>query len=132
MILGVGNDVLEVSRMKREMERPDHGFADAVFTPGELGYCRAKHDPAQHLAARFAAKEALLKALGTGYAGGLSLGEIEVARDDGGSPRLLLSGKVREAAARLGVTSTFVSLSHTRELATAVVVLWGDPPREVH
>ena len=124
MILGIGTDLLDVARMAKELEGKGAGFRNTVFTPSEITYCEAKRYPARHFAARFAAKEALFKAL----AGSTSRDfwrEVEVARTEGEPPRLLLHGGMKEAAARLGVKNILVSLSHTASLAAASVVLQG-------
>jgi len=123
-ILGIGTDLLDVARMAKELESEGAGFRDTVFTPSEIVYCEAKRRPARHFAARFAAKEALFKALG-GSAPGSFWREVEVARPGDAPPRLLLHGGTKEAAARLGVKNILVSLSHTDSLAAASVVLQG-------
>ena len=124
MILGIGTDLLDVARMAKELESEGAGFRDTVFTPSEILYCEAKRRPARHFAARFAAKEALFKAL-AGSTPGDSWREVEVARSGDAPPRLFLHGRVKEAADRLGVKTILVSLSHTDSLATASVVLQG-------
>lgn len=124
MILGIGTDLLDVARMARELREDGAGFRDAVFTPSEIAYCEAKRDPARHFAARFAAKEALFKALGGGASSDF-WHEVEVERTGDEPPRLVLHGRAKEAAGRLGVKSVLVSLSHTGSLATASVVLQG-------
>ncbi|RJO62877.1 MAG: holo-ACP synthase [Dehalococcoidia bacterium] len=122
MILGTGTDLLDVSRMERDLEEKD-GLADKLFTPAEIGYCRSMRHPAQHFAARFCAKEAFFKALGTGYRGGLAWHEVEVRRNVLGRPELHLTGKALEAAQNLGAQHLHLSLSHTRQLALAMVIL---------
>jgi len=124
MILGIGTDLLDVARMAKELEKDGAGFRDTVFTPSEIAYCEAMRYPARHFAARFAAKEALFKAL-AGSAPRAFWHEVEVERPDGAPPRLVLHGGMKEAADRLGVTDILVSLSHTDSLATASVVLQG-------
>jgi holo-[acyl-carrier protein] synthase len=124
MILGIGTDLLDVARMAKELEKEGAGFRDTVFTPSEIEYCEAKRYPAQHFAARFAAKEALFKAL-PGSASRNFWREVEVARTGDEPPRLVLHGSVKEAADRLGVTNILISLSHTDRLAAASVVLQG-------
>jgi holo-[acyl-carrier protein] synthase len=124
MILGIGTDLLDVARMAKELQEEGAGFRDTVFTPSEIAYCEAKRYPAQHFAARFAAKEALFKAL-SGSASRDFWREVEVARTGDAPPRLLLHGCVKEAADRLGVKNILVSLSHTASLAAASVVLQG-------
>ena len=124
MIVGIGTDLLDVGRMARELARDGAGFRDDVFTPAEVAYCEARAHPAQSFAVRFAAKEAFWKALGA-RPGGASLREVEVEKEEAGSPRLVLTGSARAAADRLGVKRALVSLSHTSTLATATVVLEG-------
>ena len=124
MIVGVGSDVVEVARMRRELGRPGRGFRDAVFTAAEIAYCDGKRYPARHFAARFAAKEACLKALGTGLRGN-SWREVEVANGPDGEPRLVLRGNVKRSAGRRRVKRALVSLSHTERVAMAFVVLEG-------
>lgn len=94
-----------------------------VFTDGELTYCRAQRRPWPHLAARFAAKEAVLKALSTGLSGGMQWRDIEIGRDPAGTPRLRITGVTGEALARQRLRAASVSLSHARSMAVAVVVL---------
>lgn len=115
---GVGIDLLEVGRLERALERRPR-LAERVFTPGEIGYARARRRPARHLAARFAAKEATVKALGLG---GFGLSEIEVV--SGEPPSLRLRGRAAREAERRGV-SLRISLTHSREMAAAVVIAEG-------
>ncbi len=123
-ILGVGLDLVDVARMKGELAREGGGLRDRVFLPDEIAYCEGKGRPAVHFAARFAAKEAYFKALGTGWRGaGPTWSEVEVVRDDLGAPALRLHGAAAEAAEERGVRTTHLSLTHTAEVAAAVVVL---------
>jgi holo-[acyl-carrier protein] synthase len=122
MILGIGIDLMEVARMERDLENHD-GVANNLFTPEEITYCRSKRYPAQHFAARFAAKEALFKALGTGHRGTMSFRQIEILNDDQGKPQMSLSGRVKEVADDLGVKQKHVSMTHTKEFGAATVVL---------
>ena len=124
----VGVDLVEVARIAR-LDRQTGGLA-GVLTPGELAYCRGRVRPPEHLAARFAAKEAVLKALGTGAGGGLRWTDVELVNDEAGRPRVLLHGAATVLAARRGLADLDVSLSHTAELAIAhVVATWtGSPP----
>ncbi|HUM01405.1 MAG TPA: holo-ACP synthase [Thermoanaerobaculia bacterium] len=124
MILGIGTDLLDVARMARDVSEKGPGFLEELFTPAEIAYCEGKRYPARHFAARFAAKEALFKALSGGTPTGLWR-EVEVERTEGTAPRLVLHGQVLESADRLGVKKILVSLSHTDGLATASVVLEG-------
>ena len=114
---------MEVSRMERELRKKGGGFRDCVFTPEEIAYCQGKQFPEQHFAARFAAKEALFKALGKGLRDGLSWREAEVRNGHLGEPRLVLRGKARALARRRGIKRIFLSLAHTRGLALSSVVL---------
>ncbi len=114
---GIGIDLLEIKRLERALERRP-GLLERVFHPGEVSASRSRARPGRHLAARFAAKEAALKALGIG---GLALHDVEVAGGIDEPPRLLLHGGAEAEARRQGVELA-VSLSHSRELATAVVV----------
>ena len=122
MILGLGIDLVETERLARALDRTQ-GFEARVFTEGESADCAGRGDRVQALAARFAAKEACLKALGTGWAQGLGFRQVEVVRAAGGPPRLQLHGAAAERAASLGVTRIHVSLSHQPGSAAAVVVL---------
>lgn len=125
MILGVGLDLLEVARISRALSEHGDRFLDRVFTEGELADCLDRADRAQALAARFAAKEACLKALGTGWAHGLSFQQVEVTRAEGGKPVLRLHGEAARRAEALGVRKAHASLTHQRGTAAAVVILEG-------
>ncbi|MCS6915039.1 MAG: holo-ACP synthase [Myxococcales bacterium] len=120
MIVGVGIDLCPISRMRRALERHGGRFEERVFTEAERAYCRARGEPAQHFAARFAAKEALLKALGV--PGGLSWHELEVVSTEDGAPGLRLWGEARRVAERLGADRLHLSLSHGGDTAAAVVI----------
>jgi holo-[acyl-carrier protein] synthase len=130
MILGIGFDLLEVSRMARALAEHEGRIEGRVFTESELRDCAGRADRAQALAARFAAKEACLKAFGTGWAQGLTFQQVEVLKAEGGRPELRLLGAVRERADALGVRSAHVSLTHQRGIAGAVVILEGGPDRD--
>jgi holo-[acyl-carrier protein] synthase len=119
---GIGVDIVSVERLRRSLTRSS-AFADEVFTTSERRYCDARPSSAQHYAARFAAKEAFLKAVGTGLFAGVSLQDIEVDRDDAGPPRLRLGPSAAAALARVGATTVHLSLSHEREYAVAMVVI---------
>jgi holo-[acyl-carrier protein] synthase len=119
VIVGVGLDLVPITRVESFFHRWGSRGIEKLFTPGERDYCQAKPLPAQHYAARFAAKEAALKALGVPPA--LRWHELEVASSRG-EPRLLLHGAAGAAAARLGVTRTFLTISHAADIAAAVVV----------
>ena len=123
MLVGLGTDLAEISRVARSIERFGERFLARVFTPAEIAYCRSKKNFAESFAARFAAKEAAAKALGTGISQGVGWLEFEVLRAPSGRPSLILHGRAAELAGRLRVTSIAVSLTHSRDTAMAVVVL---------
>jgi holo-[acyl-carrier protein] synthase len=123
MIVGTGIDIAEVPRMAAAIQRFGERFLRRVFTPGEIRYCDAKANRIERYAARFAAKEAALKAIGTGWKNGVAWTDIEVRREPGGRPSIAFSGKAAEFAARLGAKRASLSLSHTKEQAIASVIL---------
>jgi holo-[acyl-carrier protein] synthase len=123
MIVGVGIDLTPVERMEQLLSRWGERIEGKLFTDGERAYCHARARAAEHFAARFAAKEAALKALGV--PSGLSWHELEVVARPGGAPELRLAGVAAEAAARMGVTRMQLSLSHAGGQAAAVVVAEG-------
>ncbi len=125
MILGVGIDLVEVARIRQGVAREGDGFLDEFLTSGEIARCRARRDPFPSYAARFAAKEALGKALGTGVQGTMSWHDLEVCAGERGAPFLRLTGNAEAAAAARGVESIHVSLTHDGAHAAAVVVLEG-------
>lgn len=125
MVLGIGTDLIEIARVEQSIGRFGDRFLTRIFTPGEITYCTAKRSPAESFAARFAAKEAAAKALGTGISRGISWQEIEVRRRPGHAPTLHLTGRAADRAVSLGITTTHLSLTHSRELASAVVLLEG-------
>ena len=123
MIVGVGIDLVNPERVGRALEEHGGRFEERVFTAGERADCNERADRVLAFAARFAAKEACLKALGTGWSEGLAFSEVEVVRDERGAPSLRLTGAAAARARELGVRETHVSLSHERSMAAAVVVL---------
>jgi holo-[acyl-carrier protein] synthase len=126
MIVGTGVDIAEVKRIQAAVNRFGERFLKRVFTPAELRYCMAKPNAAERLAARFAAKEAGMKAIGTGLRLGVTWQDVEVLRMPGQRPILQFNGKAAEFAARLGCKRTHLSLSHTKEQAIAHVILEGE------
>jgi holo-[acyl-carrier protein] synthase len=123
MIVGTGIDIAEVARIRRSIERFGDRFVERVYTPGEINYCDSKANRAERYAARFAAKEAAMKALGTGWNHGVRWRDCEVMRLPGGRPTITFHGTAAEVAARLGVKNAALSLSHTAEQAIAQVIL---------
>ena len=123
MIVGTGVDIVEVPRIAETIARFGERFLRRVFTEGEIRYCDAKANRAERYAARFAAKEAALKALGTGLRHGVAWRQIEVRRQPGGRPMLALQGKAADIAAQLGMQRASLSLSHTAQHAIAQVIL---------
>jgi len=125
MVLGIGSDITEIHRIENSVLRFGTRFLERVFTSGEIAYCQRKKTSGESFAARLAAKEAGAKALGTGIAHGVSWLEIEVRREPGERPTLHLSGRAAERAERMGVERIALSLTHSRELAMAFVVMEG-------
>lgn len=123
MIVGLGIDVVEVARLASALRRHGDHFVSRVFTEGERAACDPRADRVLALAARFAAKEACLKALGTGWAEGLGFRDVEVVREGNQPPRLVLHREAARRAEALGVIRSHVSLTHQPGLAAAVVVL---------
>ncbi len=122
MVIGLGTDLIEIARIERSYARYGEAFLRRVYTPGEVAYCMAKKNFAESLAARFAAKEAGAKALGTGISRGVNWREFEVRRAPGQRPELHLSGRALQIADRLGIRRVSLTLSHSRLLSIAVVV----------
>lgn len=120
MILGTGIDIIAVGRMTRAMKNHEGRLEARLFTDAERAYCRARARPEEHFAARFAAKEAVLKALGV--PSGLSWHELEVVNEVGGAPRIVLHGLAATAAERAGVRKLHLSLSHSDGNAVAMVI----------
>jgi holo-[acyl-carrier protein] synthase len=123
MVIGVGTDMTEIARIQQSVDRYGERFLRRVFTSGEIEYCQRKKNAAESFAARFAAKEAGAKALGTGISRGVGWLELEVARAPGERPVLQLSGRAAARASSLGVAHISLSLTHSRDTAMAVVVM---------
>jgi len=118
-IFGIGIDVVEVERIASAIERYGEPFLAKLFTPAERAYCDAQKKSALHYAARFAAKEAVSKALGTGIGGQAGWLDLEITRDTLGAPKLALQGAAAEFARQNGITEIQISLTHAREYAAA-------------
>jgi holo-[acyl-carrier protein] synthase len=123
MIVGTGIDIAEVPRIRKSIERFGERFLDRVFTPGERRYCDSKANRVERYAARFAAKEAAMKALGTGWNHGVRWRDCEVVRMPGARPTIQFHGKAGQFAAKLGMKNAALSLTHTKDQAMAQVIL---------
>ena len=123
MIYGIGIDLVKIKRIDDAHRRWGERFHNKAFTAGEIQYCLKKRNPASSFAARFAAKEALVKALGVGLRRGVHLRDAEVQRGALGKPILKLYGRAREICAQEGITGIFLSLTHDQDFSSAVVVL---------
>jgi holo-[acyl-carrier protein] synthase len=123
MIVGTGIDIAEVPRIRQSIERFGERFLQRIFTDGEIRYCDSKMNRMERYAARFAAKEAAMKALGTGWNHGVRWRDCEVVRMPGGRPSIAFHGVASEFAAKLGVKNASLSISHTAEQAIAQVIL---------
>jgi len=122
MIISIGIDIIEVARVQQSITRTSR-FRERVFTPAEIEYCEARSAKFQHYAARFAAKEAAFKALGTGWSGGVGWHDVEVENESNGAPRLKLSGRAFDIFRSLGAARAHLSISHTGDYAIAQVIL---------
>ena len=123
MIVGLGVDLARASRFRKLLVKEKQGVIARIFTPEEQEYALKMKDPAPHLAARFAAKEAFVKALGLGLRNGMRWQEIEVVRNEVGAPSLRLSGQAEKIAAERQVTAIHLSYSHEGDYASATVIL---------
>lgn len=123
MIVGLGIDIVEIRRMQEVLARHGSRFKNRVFSTDEQEYCQRHRDPSPSFAARFAAKEALFKAIGTGWSEGVTWQDVEVVRAASGAPGLRLGGAAAARALALGTQKTHLSLSHTNDSAVAIVVL---------
>jgi holo-[acyl-carrier protein] synthase len=123
MIVGLGTDLAEVTRIRESIARFGDRFLDRIYTQGERAYCESKANAAERFAARFAAKEAGMKAIGTGWNLGVTWKDFEVVNERSGRPKLVLHGVARQIATKLQVEQVSISLTHTRVIALAVVIL---------
>ena len=124
-VIGIGVDLVECVRIQRSIDRFGDRFLHRVFTDGEIEYSMSMKFPARHLAARFAAKEAVSKAFGTGIGKAMGWRNIDIHKKSTGEPFLIFSGPAQKLAAKRGVTSALITLSHTEHHAMASVVLEG-------
>jgi holo-[acyl-carrier protein] synthase len=123
MIVGTGVDIVDIERFRKIVGRQKGRFIERVFTPAERKFCDRYRDPIPHFSARFAAKEALFKALGTGWAKGVTWLDAEVKREDSEPPALVLHGEAEKRSIRLGACRVHLSISHSDQWAVAMVIL---------
>ena len=124
MITGIGVDMIEIKRIKDSIDKFGKPFLEKIFTPEEINYCESRNvQKFQSYAARFSAKEAVSKALGTGFSKGVTLKGIEVKVSETGKPHIVLHGETREFFDKMGGVSLDISLTHTKDYATAFAVL---------
>ena len=124
-VLGIGTDIIECLRIAQMIERHGEQFINRVFTDYEVEYCRARKAATQHYAGRWAAKEAVLKALGTGWVRGITWRDVEVRNHADGKPTIALAGGAREACEKRGIAEMQISISHCRNYATAFAIALG-------
>jgi len=129
-VLGIGTDIIECLRIAKMIERHGELFLTRVYTPHEIEYCTARKAATQHYAGRFAAKEAVLKALGTGWTRGIQWRDIEVRNEMGGRPQIHLGGAAAELCQKNGITEMLISISHCRTHATAYALAVGKEPQK--
>ncbi|MDA0657723.1 MAG: holo-ACP synthase [Planctomycetota bacterium] len=124
-VIGIGTDIIECLRIAQMIERHGDQFINRVYTDYEMEYCRARKASTQHYAGRWAAKEAVLKALGTGWIRGITWRDVEVRNHVGGKPTIALAGGARETCEKLGIVDMQISISHCRTHATAFAIAIG-------
>ena len=129
-ILGIGTDITECLRIARMIERHGELFITRVYTPEEIRYCQSRKQATQHFTGRWAAKEAVLKALGTGWARGIAWRDIEVLNEPSGKPVAILRGGARKVSQNLGIATMLISISHCRTHATAYALAVGKRQQE--
>ena len=122
MLAGLGTDLTEVERITEKINKRS-GFREMVFSKTEIAYCESKTNKFEHYAARFAAKEAFFKALGTGWLEGTHFNEVEITNDESGKPALVLLGETKKTLSAWGISKILVSLSHLKTIASAVVII---------
>ena len=127
-VIGIGTDIVECLRIAQMIERHGELFLTRVFTPREIEYCSSRKAATQHYAGRWAAKEAILKALGTGWSRGIRWLDMEIRNDAAGQPSVALGGGARDLCERLGIGNMLISISHCRSQATALAVAVAAEP----
>lgn len=126
-LIGHGVDLIECDRIAHMIDRHGQRFLERVYTEGERHYCQSKSRSIEHYAGRFAAKEAILKALAVGWRGGVAWTDMDIRRTTSGSPEVALTGHTLQIATRMGVTTVQISITHTQHYAMASAVAVGDP-----
>jgi holo-[acyl-carrier protein] synthase len=124
-LIGLGTDITECLRIARMIDRHGELFIDRVYTPEEIKYCQSRKQATQHFTGRWAAKEAILKALGTGWRKGISWRDIEIRNEPSGRPVVAVRGGVKEVVEKLQISEIQVSISHCRTHATATAIAWS-------
>ncbi|MSR57447.1 MAG: holo-[acyl-carrier-protein] synthase [Planctomycetaceae bacterium] len=127
VVIGVGTDIVEVVRIGQMIERHGEVFLNRVYTDDEIRYCQRRKAYTQHYAGRWAAKEAVMKTLGTGFSRGVGWRDIEVCSNKSGQPSIVLRGGAREIALQSGISDVLISISHCRAYATANAIAIGSP-----
>ncbi|MCC6509705.1 MAG: holo-ACP synthase [Pirellulaceae bacterium] len=125
MVVGIGTDIIECERIARMLEKHGEVFLTRVYTLAEIDYCTGRKAAVQHYAGRWGAKEAVLKALGTGWAHGIQWTDVEVVNQQGGKPIIVLAGKALEISAQLGIREIMISISHCQSYAVAYATAIG-------
>lgn len=126
-VIGIGTDIVECLRIAKMIERHGEMFINRVYTELEIAYCRERKEATQHYAGRWAAKEAVLKAIGTGWVKGISWRDVEVRNDRAGRPSIRFRGEARDKVEQLGIGRMLISISHCRSHATAYALALGAP-----
>lgn len=125
VIIGIGTDIIECPRIGRMIEQHGELFLRRVYTDREIRYCQARKHAMEHFAGRWAAKEAILKAMGTGWSRGIAWTDVEVRNQEGGAPKVLVCGGAKEIALERGIADILISISHCRTYATAYALAVG-------
>jgi len=126
-VIGIGTDIVECLRIANMIEKHEDIFIQRVYTPDEIKYCGQRKSSTQHYAGRWAAKEAILKAIGTGWAKGIQWTDIEIVNEMGGKPFVRLGGQAKEICDSQGIQKILISISHCRTFATAFATAVGPP-----
>ncbi|MFO0903784.1 MAG: holo-ACP synthase [Pirellulales bacterium] len=130
-VVGIGTDIVESLRIAQMIERHQDLFLTRVYTTHEIQYCSARKAATQHYAGRWAAKEAVLKAIGTGWSQGIQWTDVEVRNNEGGAPRIVLAGVAAEIAKQMGIDEVLISISHCRTHATAFAIAVRTPTSDL-